>query len=191
MSSRRYLPGGGFVLLVASWGGLAAFLAWGMREPDLDRVWRILARADRGSVELSAEDAEVLARSIERHPELALDRLGGKRQKHLARTSGGWSTAPVSYFLALRSAGGALRVGLEARGATRWPLAVDVEAGGAACRLEFEGEGVRECALSSAAAGGEGAPVLGRLVVHGAFRAPADGKGAGLRFVEPGGGGPS
>lgn len=184
MRARRFVPGGGFVLLVASWGGLAVFLAWGMEQPDLDRAWWILTRADRGVAELSEEDAAALARCIERHPALALDRLGGKRRKHLARTAGGWSAAPASYFLALRGPEAGLPVTLEARGARAWPLAVEVEVGGAACRLEFAEAGTRSCVVPLPPLP-EARPVLGRLVVRGDFAEAGGGKPAGLRFVEP------
>jgi len=181
---RRFLPGGGFVLLVASWGGLAAFLAWGLASPDLDRAWWILARADRGAVDLSEADAAVLARCIERHPELALDRLGGKRRKHLARTAGGWSAAPVSYFLALDGPEAGLPVTLEARGARAWPLTVEVRVGGAACRVEFAEAGTRSCGVPLPPLP-EARPVLGRLTVRGGFAQATGDSPAGLRFVEP------
>lgn len=189
MTWRRALPGGGFLLLVTSWGGLAAFLAWGLAPPDLDRAWWILARADQGATELSADDAALLARCIERHPDLALDRLGDKPAKHLARTPGGWSTAPASHFLAPRGTRPGLRVAVEARGAARWPLVVDVEAGGARCRLEYPEAGTQECAVPLPAAEHAGRPVLGRLVVHGGFVAAEPGESVGLRFGEPGGDG--
>ncbi len=191
MRRRRFLPGGGFVLLVASWSGLAAFLAWGLTEPDLDRAWWLLQRADRGVPELSAEEAEVLARCIARHPAIALERLGDKRFKHLARTAGGWSTAPASYFLALQGPQAGLRIVLEARGATRWPLLVEVAAGGAGCRLEYAERGTQECVVPLPSPGVEGRPVLGRLAVRGGFGGPDAGQPAGLRFVEPEDGGGS
>ncbi len=185
MKWRRAVPGGGFVVLVVSWTGLAAFLAWGLAMPDLDRAWWVLARTDQGETELSAEDAEVLARCIDRHPAIALERLGDKRLKHLARTAGGWSTAPVSYFLALHEPPGGLRVVVEARGASSWPLAGDASAGGVACRLAYREEGTQECVLPLPSRGAAARPVLGRLVVHGGFDGAEPEPEAGLRFVEP------
>ncbi|MBN1772731.1 MAG: hypothetical protein JXB32_15790 [Deltaproteobacteria bacterium] len=185
---RRWLPGGGFVLLVASWSGLAAFLAWGLAEPDLDRAWWILSRTDRGAAELTAGDAEVLARCIERHPALARDRLGDKRLKHLARTSGGWSTAPTSHFLVLRGREAGLRVALEARGASSWPLTVEVSVGGAGCRLEYPQAGTQECVVPLPSSGAEERPVLGRLAASGGFATSDPEESVGLRFVEPGNG---
>ena len=182
------MPGGGFVLLVVSWTGLVVFLAWGLATPDLDRAWWILTRTDQGMTELSAEDAEVLARTIDRHPEIALDRLGDKRQKHLARTAGGWSTASVSYFLALRGRQAGLRIAVEARRAARWPLVVDVEAGGAGCRLEYPAGGTQDCVVPLPSPGAEEKPVLGRLTVHGSFDDANGEEAAGLRFGEPAGG---
>ena len=188
MRWRRATPGAGFVLLVASWTGLAVFLAWGLATPDLDRAWWLLQRTDQGAPELSAEEAEVLARCIARHPALALARLGDKPVKHLARTAGGWSTAPRSYFLALQGPQAGLRVVLEARGATRWPLMVDVAVGGAGCRLEYARRGTQECVVPLPSPGAAGRPVLGRLAVRGGFGGPDADEPAGLRFVEPEGG---
>ncbi len=189
MNWRRALPGGGFVLLVASWGGLAAFLAWGLAEPDLDRVWRIIERADQGAAELSAEDAEVLGRCIARHPELALARLGDKRAKHLARTSGGWSTGAVSYFLALRETRPGLRLAVEARCARRYPLIVDVEVADRRCRLVYDADGARQCVVPLPSPGAAERPVLGRLVTRGGFGCGAAAGAAGLRFAVPASGG--
>jgi hypothetical protein len=189
MSWRQALPGGGFALLVASWGGLAGLLAWGLAEPDLDRAWRILERTDQGTSELSAEDAEVLERCIGRHPEIALDRLGGKRVKHLARTAGGWSTGTVSYFLALRETRPGLRLAVEARCAQRYPLTVNVEAGGARCRLVYEADGLQECVVPLPSPGAAERPVLGHLVAGGGFGCGAGEGPAGLRFADPARGG--
>jgi hypothetical protein len=187
---RRALPGGGFVLLVASWGALAALIAWGMAEPDLDRAWRVLEEADRGATEPSSGDAAALARSIARHPEIALARLGGKTAKHLARTTGGWIRATRSYFLARRGEQGELRLDVESRCARRYPLTVTLEVDGQRCRLAFDGDGTRSCVLTAGAARA-GQPLLGRLSADGAFGCAGDrGDGpAGLRFAEAAGGG--
>jgi len=186
MSRRGWVPGGGFVLLIASWGGLAWFAAWGLQEPDLDRVWWILEQADLGTAHVTWEDAELLERCIARNPEIALDRLGGKPVKLLERTSGGWTTGPVSYFFVAPTGGAGLRLDVECRGAARYPARVLVEVGELRGSLVFTGDG-RESWVLPASAGAFAAarPALGRLVADTGFgcAAGADCPGVGLRLA--------
>jgi len=180
---RKNLPGGGFLLLVASWGGLAAFLAWGLVEPDLDRSWRVLHEADRGAGMISPEDVRVLDRSIALHPEVARDRLGDARVKFLGRTTGGWSDAASSYLVIGPPGADGLRLQVECRCASRYPTTVLLEIEGAPRRLTFEGDGVQPVEIRpEAAPHGPDRPFLARLVSEGVFGcAGGDGAEAGVR----------
>jgi len=69
---RRRRPTAGFVTVCIVYSALAAFFAWGLTTPDLDRVWTLHHELKSGRIGAPSKlDREVLARSMERHPELA------------------------------------------------------------------------------------------------------------------------
>jgi hypothetical protein len=69
---RRRRPTAGFVTVCAVYLALAAFFAWGLSTPDLDRVWTLHHELKSGRVGAPSErDRAVLIRSMKRHPELA------------------------------------------------------------------------------------------------------------------------
>jgi hypothetical protein len=185
------LPGAGFVLLIASWGGLAAFVAWGFREPDLDRAWRALQAADRGAAEVDAEDAEALDRSFARHPEIAFDRLGDSAVKFLGRTQGGWSRAPAAHVIVAPVPAQGLEIAVEARCLAGGPATVRLAWTTGGCVVTVAEDGRATCRLTAAdAPAGGGRPFLARLSTDGAFGcAGRPDATAGLRLsAEPAGG---
>ncbi|MDI7267676.1 MAG: hypothetical protein QME96_06750 [Myxococcota bacterium] len=182
---RRRLPGGGFLLLVAGWGGLAGFLGWGLGEPDLDRAWRLLHEADRGVVQWTAADYETLDRCMTAHPEIAFDRLGGKRVKFLERTTGGWTTEPQVHLVVGPLGPEGLRLRVECRGARRYPVTVELEAGGFRRSSAFAGDGEAVVELPvGASPHGPGRPFLARVRVSGTFdRGAGAAETAGIRIT--------
>jgi hypothetical protein len=69
---KRRRPTAGFVTVCAVYVAVAAFFAWGLSTPDLDRVWTLHHELKSGRVGAPSErDRAVLIRSMKRHPELA------------------------------------------------------------------------------------------------------------------------
>ena len=69
---KRRRPTTGFVTVCAVYVAVAAFFAWGLSTPDLDRVWTLHHELKSGRVGApSQRDRSVLIRSMKRHPELA------------------------------------------------------------------------------------------------------------------------
>ena len=69
---KRRRPTTGFVTVCAVYVAVAAFFAWGLSTPDLDRVWALHHELKSGRVGAPGErDRAVLMRSMKRHPELA------------------------------------------------------------------------------------------------------------------------
>jgi len=167
---RRHLPGGGFLLLVGSCVALAAFVAWGLAEPELDRAWWILQESDLGLTEVGPHDARRLDRTISRHPEIALDRLGDARVKFLARTPGGWSAAASSYLVVGPPGEDGLHLKIECRCAGRYPAEFLLEVGDETRRLVFEEDGAQSIEIRpEAAPHGPDRPFLARLAAETAF----------------------
>jgi hypothetical protein len=69
---KRRRPTTGFVTVCAVYVAVAAFFAWGLATPDLDRVWTLHHELKSGRVGAPNErDRTVLIRSMKRHPALA------------------------------------------------------------------------------------------------------------------------
>jgi hypothetical protein len=66
----RYRPGGGFLLLIAIVALVIAFGAWGLKEPPLERTWRLLEQEDQGQV-LDDEDSAFLDQALRTYPGIA------------------------------------------------------------------------------------------------------------------------
>ncbi len=70
--SYRLRPGAGFVLLLSVLLLAAAFFAWGLKTPALERVWQMQLELMLGSRDaLSARDFALLEGTLTRYPELA------------------------------------------------------------------------------------------------------------------------
>jgi hypothetical protein len=92
---RGRAPSLGFLCVCATYIGVLAFLGYGLRTPDLDRIWTLhhelklgLRGAPRGA------ERELLERALERHPELAGALLSEGDIGLISRNSDGWITTP-------------------------------------------------------------------------------------------------
>jgi hypothetical protein len=74
---KRLRPSVGFCALVIGYGACFAFLGWGLSTPPLDRVWQLHHELKIGRTRaLSADDHELLAAALRRHPQLGAALLG-------------------------------------------------------------------------------------------------------------------
>jgi hypothetical protein len=88
---RSRLPGFGFLWLSAACLAVAAFLAWGLREPGLDRAGRVLLDLELGKKPRpSPRDLSLLRRTAARHPGLVPALLDGCPAALLTPNRDGW-----------------------------------------------------------------------------------------------------
>ena len=120
---RGRAPSIGFLCVCATYLGVLAFLGYGLRTPDLDRIWTLhhelkigLRGAPRGA------ERELLERALDRHPELASALLSEGDIGLISRNSDGWITTPEATIVRTRN-GRRARAALRGRDAAR-PLAV-------------------------------------------------------------------
>lgn len=92
---RRRAPSLGFVTVCATYLGVAAFLAWGLRAPDLDRVWTLHHQLKVGEIGAPrGQERELLRGALLRHGELAHALLSGAEIGLISAHSDGWITTP-------------------------------------------------------------------------------------------------
>lgn len=89
LSSRHY-PGLGFLLICCVYSLLAAFLAWGASEPELDRIWRLYQQLKTGQVQsLTDQQISLFQRTLAEYPPL-LGALTGKKTALVSPHRDGW-----------------------------------------------------------------------------------------------------
>jgi hypothetical protein len=140
MSRGRWrLPSIGFVVLVAAWTLLFAFLAWGMSTPRLQRVWQIEQRMQQpGFAGLDEAEAQALAQSLDSHPELAQALIGSKEAAFVEPTRGGFMGLRRAHLL-IKPRATALRIWLQCRAPqATYPLRARFEGGSVSRQLSFE-----------------------------------------------------
>jgi hypothetical protein len=95
-----FRPGPGFLVAVALLGGCAGFLAWGLAEPELERVWRLQVGLSSGDqVALSGEERRLLARALRRHPALATAWVEDAPRTPLGTDEDGWTDRSHAYLV--------------------------------------------------------------------------------------------
>jgi hypothetical protein len=102
---RRRRPTAGFVTVCLVYAAVAAFFAWGLSTPDLDRVWSLHHQLKSGRLGApSAHDRRVLMRSMERHPELAGALLRDADIGLISSNSQGWIATAEATILRTKRA---------------------------------------------------------------------------------------
>jgi hypothetical protein len=102
---RRRVPSLGFVTVCATYLAVAGFLAWGLRAPDLDRVWTLHHQLKAG--ELGAprgKERDLLRGALLRHRELARALLSGGEIGLISAHSDGWITTPEATIVRIAAA---------------------------------------------------------------------------------------
>ena len=96
----RKRPSIGFVAVCLTYVLVAAFFLWGLKTPDLDRVWTLHHLLKIGEMEkLGKEDEDILARSMNRHEQLTEALLGGREIGIISSHMDGWISTPTATLL--------------------------------------------------------------------------------------------
>jgi hypothetical protein len=146
--ARRW-PSLGFGVLVASYGLLAAFLAWGFSTPELDRVWRILQpTGESGFTRLGPSQLQTLSAALRRHPKLAGALTERSPVGFVEPSPGGCTRMPVSHLVLQPAPGQSLRIDVVSRGDSgAFPLTVSLGGAGVARALHFDAPGRQDFVL--------------------------------------------
>lgn len=128
---------------------LAAFFAWGLSTPDLDRVWTLHHQLKAGRIGApSSRDREVLTRSMAIHPELAGALLREDAEIGLisANMEGWLGTAEATIIRTPQAAVSALQVEVASPDALL-PITVELDGPGFKEKRELKTRGVHSLAL--------------------------------------------
>lgn len=99
--TRVRLPSLGFLWLCASVLAVSLFLAWGLREPELDRVGRILQDLEAGKTGAQTPlTLRTLVRALEKHPGLGPALLDGRPAALISLHRDGWIETEKALLLA-------------------------------------------------------------------------------------------
>ena len=100
MKRRFYLPGAGFVVLVAGWVLVFGFLGWGFSTPLLDRVWQINQRMEHADFQgLEEDEVADLEEAIARHPDLGRQILGDRLVRLVEPSIKRWCALPEQHLM--------------------------------------------------------------------------------------------
>lgn len=145
---RRRRPTAGFVTVCLVYAAVAAFFAWGMSTPDLDRVWTLHHQLKSGRLGApSARDRGVLIRSMERHPELAGALLREANIGLISSNSEGWIATSEATILRTKQAhAGAMQLEIASSDALL-PIQVELEGQGWRESKQLLTRGVHSIAL--------------------------------------------
>jgi hypothetical protein len=99
--ARFRFPSFGFLWLCVSVLAGSLFLAWGLREPELDRVGRILQDLEAGKTGAQTPSTlRTLVRALERHPGLGPALLDGRPAALISLHRDGWIETEKAILLA-------------------------------------------------------------------------------------------
>ncbi len=85
------IPGMGFIILVLIYLFAALFFAWGLAEPEQDRIWTIAQKMRAGDLSgISPEDLSLFQKKIRHDAPLASWLLGGRAWGLVSPNSLGW-----------------------------------------------------------------------------------------------------
>ncbi|MHC5038335.1 MAG: hypothetical protein ACYTHM_13555 [Planctomycetota bacterium] len=102
----KYRPSAGFILLFGSVLALALFFLWGLRVPELDRVWHILHELKIGRTQrLTPSELVLLRRTLARYPNLGPSLLDDRPAGLISAHTGGWVETERAILLAHPEAG--------------------------------------------------------------------------------------
>ena len=100
MSRRFYLPGAGFVVLVAGWILVFGFLGWGFSTPLLDRIWQINQRMEHADFQgLKDDEVADLEAAITRYPDLGREILGNRLVRIVEPSIKRWCALPAQHLV--------------------------------------------------------------------------------------------
>jgi hypothetical protein len=145
---KRRRPTTGFVTVCAVYVAVAAFFAWGLSTPDLDRVWTLHHELKSGRVGAPSDrDRAVLIRSMKRHPELADALLREGDIGLISSNMEGWIATSEATIVRTEQAG-ARAVQLEiASSDTLLPITVELQGEGWREQRELAARGVHALSL--------------------------------------------
>ena len=152
------LPSVGFVAIVATNAALVAFLAWGFRQPPLDRVWELHHELKIGAVgKLASDDRSLLEVAMARYPSLASALFSqGETLGLLSANSQGWLETPDATVLRSARAGRSCVMLLDVKIPDHaLPLAIEVEGERWRRHLEIARQGSTRLPLPELEAGAE------------------------------------
>ena len=96
----RFRPGPGFLLVVTTLILCTGFLAWGVRTPPLDAVWRMQVELKIGDRDvLTRDEMKLLQSTLERYPDLADHMLEGADSGLISASVGGVVDRGYAYFV--------------------------------------------------------------------------------------------
>lgn len=142
------MPSAGFITMCTVYAALAAFFAWGMATPDLDRVWTLHHELKSGRIGAPSDlDREVLIRSMARHPELAGALLSEGDIGLISSNMEGWiASSEATVVRTKRANAGALQLEI-ASPDTLLPLTVEIEGQGFREEKQLATRGLHQVAL--------------------------------------------
>lgn len=145
---RRRRPTTGFVAVIVVYAAVAAFFAWGISTPDLDRVWTLHHELKSGRLGAPRPaDRDVLIRSMKRHPELADALLREASIGLISSNMEGWIATSEATIVRTQGAK-AKAVQLEiASPEALLPITVELEGQGWREQRELTARGVHALAL--------------------------------------------
>ncbi|HET6337212.1 MAG TPA: hypothetical protein VFG30_28500 [Polyangiales bacterium] len=145
---KRRRPTAGFVTVCVVYLAVAAFFAWGLATPDLDRVWTLHHELKSGRVGAPSErDRAVLIRSMKRHPELAEALLRESEIGLISSNMEGWiATSEATIVRTKRATAQELQLDI-ASPDTLLPITVELQGEGWREQRELATRGVHALSL--------------------------------------------
>ena len=141
MSSAR--PSLGFSLVVATYVLSAAFFAWGLSTPPLDRVWQLHHELKIGRVfKLSKDDRRLLLGSMREHPALASALLDAGQVGIISAHRDGWIDTPHVTIIRTPRSPATLRLLLDIQTPPQHiPYEIEIDGSGWERELEVQARG--------------------------------------------------
>jgi len=154
------LPSVGFVAVVATYAATAAFFAWGLAKPPLQRVWELHHLMKIGEIgRLDEADRELLEREMDERDALARDLIDGREIGIVSAHLDGWIATRDATLIRTPEAASVRELG------------IDVQAPDDLLPLEIS---IR----------GDGFEETREAAVHGLLRVPLPAPGDGPELIE-------
>lgn len=136
-------PSLGFSLVVATYALSAAFFAWGLSTPPLDRVWELHHELKIGRIyKLSKEDRKVLLDAMTEHPALANALLDAGEAGIVSANRDGWIDTPHVTIIRTPRSPAALKLVLDVQTPPQYiPYELEIDGSGWERELSVEARG--------------------------------------------------
>ncbi|GEM_PF-2592903 len=143
--ARRLRPSAGFVLMIGSYVFTVAFMAWGYRQPPLDRGWHVIQRMQREDFAgLTEDESELLQSLLRTHPQFPRVLIGRSPLGFVEPSDQGWIALSRSHLLLQGVTGKQLEVVIECRAErSAFPVSISFEARSHRETIEFAEDGWR------------------------------------------------